>query len=87
MTEEREIRVPYKELTRQSVTCGKCQTEVTVDFMSKTAYQKGDTFECPLCHTAFDSRLLESFLRFQEWLECLEWMEICKQDVIFRIKL
>jgi hypothetical protein len=87
MTEERELRIPYTDLLRPSIRCKKCRTEITVDFTKSRevrVYAKGNQFECPMCRTEFDSRLKESLVIFQEWLQ---YVEESGHDVSFRVKL
>ena len=70
MTEETEIRIPYDDLVRVSFDCKKCGAETLIDIPREEHLPvevKQPEKKCPVCGTAFDSRLHDSFERLFTW--------------------
>ena len=88
MTEEKELRISYDEVTKMSLEC-KCGAEVTFD-LNQDKYKDpkwdwpGRGLKCSVCGNTFDSRTKSGLLAFCQWLT---EVETSQEKVFFRIRL
>jgi len=85
MTEEHELRVPFKEVSRVVIAC-KCGAEITLDLTQKAHLEidwKTKNLECPICRNKFDSNLKAALNDLSGWYFNAEKSE---EQVFFRIR-
>lgn len=86
MTEEKELRIPFKDLSHICIECGVCQAEIIID-VANEKHRKIDwkhaKFACPVCSNLLDSQIRNALEGFVQWYECLV---DSKQSVSFRIR-
>lgn len=87
MTEEKELRLSYDEVTRVSLEC-KCGAEITFD-LNQTKYKDpryewlSKRLECSMCGNLFDSATKLGLQALARWLAEIE---TSKEKVFFRIR-
>lgn len=72
MTELRELRIPFNEVSRIVLEC-KCGVEIGIDMnkQNETPWkEKG--LECPVCHTKFDSSLRTALYFYSSWMDAIK---------------
>jgi transcription elongation factor Elf1 len=86
MTEETEIRIPFRDLTRVAFACKECGAEVTIDISNRKHLPVEDPdclMKCSVCGRDFDSRLRATFSKLFEWYEDVDKT---RHEVYFRLK-
>jgi len=85
MTEQREMRIPYDDLTRISIECP-CGTEITIDMLKHLEEEwENKGMRCPLCGATPDSQIKSGLSHLANWLSCIN--ESGKGgSIFFRVK-
>ena len=86
MTEEKELKIPFKDLTRIAVEC-ECGTEITLgitdDWTKQIQKQEDWNLKCPTCPRKLPESLCQAIFRYLTWYELAIKS---KQTVFFRLK-
>lgn len=72
MTEVKQLRIPYADLTTVSIECKQCGAETVVnvaDGRQRRAWDDSAAFACPICQARFDSNLKGALIRLRDWYE------------------
>ena len=58
MVAETELRIPFEDATKVSIECGKCDTEIVVDFGKHEGTEwESINLECVVCNTKIATTL------------------------------
>jgi hypothetical protein len=85
MVAETELRIPFEDATKVSIECGKCDTEIVVDFGKHEGTEwESINLECVVCNTKFgdDVRNTLRFLSFAN-----RTVKDSKRKVSFRVRV
>jgi hypothetical protein len=87
MTEEHELRIPFKDLTKVVLECSNCSAELTIDISNtkQRTMSSGQRKTCPACNHAFDSMSERAFDHIFKWYDCVLSAPFADK-VFFRIK-
>jgi hypothetical protein len=68
MTDITERKIEFRELNRMVIVCKHCSAELTIDISNEEQFNtikaKRSSLTCPICDTAFDSRMAEAIGAF-----------------------
>ncbi len=86
MTDQMESLIPYDDLTRISLKCKACGTEVTFDISQEKQLQAEwhtKALRCSFCSAEFDSQVKHALDRYVNWFDRIKQSG---QPVFFRVK-